>query len=540
MASPATDSAPVIVEAPGGQWHLFRHADITVATVEFRFSGSARVAYRQQATFSALEQQLGFAIPEVIMSALLDAAPTAPREPQYLAPGFPIEAHTPTRASRVTIEGQQPTTYGRLLHAEPPLRHWEHGPFRIEILAAGIPSSPGEHGGSHVYYRLWHEGQIVFAGARLPLTAADPLSDDALREIAVHPALTGQTTDTLTARQRDFLADAHAELTSALALPPPLFPPGTRVRVSDMSSSLTARGTILGIVFNRDGVAHYSWRPDIYDLPGHPRQQRRPLRSLVSPLHHAAPSLEPADTGVDGPDGLIALTYGARIRAIDHPHVDTGTVLRLRLDGAKPMYDIRPDLPGNLTVHLPADDVIALAGTAWPTIDAVLEARDQDHVPLVAGEAIVTLREMTIVVADAAGIHTLQPMNIPSLDQIFDPDSPDLSPAPSLNPRSSADGTVHRPLLTVGVDTVQVIDAHHGALDVPNRAVAAALAYPPASLARMAANLPGVQLNGTEVALTVAALVAHHHPDLPDPQTPTPHPDPPPPDPPGPAMDLDL
>ncbi|MCM3921133.1 hypothetical protein ND748_05500 [Frankia sp. AiPs1] len=502
------------------------------------------MVYGVQDAFWSVEQQLGFAIPDAAWRALLRAAPTrATPEADLLPLDLPVEVYTPTRASRVRIAGEPATTYGRLLHADPPARRWEHGPFRIEILADSALGLPGGPVGSYVSYRLWHDGRVVFARAGVPLTAADPFSDDALREIAAHPALAEQADRTPTIRQRDFLAREHPALISALAPPPPLYPPGTRVHVRGMISSTTAAGVILGVVFDRGGVAHYTWRPDVYDLPGHPRQARRPDHVLVSPFDHVSPSLEEPDTAVDGPDGPALLTYGARVRSIDHPDLDTGTVLRLLLEDDGPIYEIRPDGAAGSTIHLPIDDVVPLAGTAWPTVDAVIDARDSDEVPLVPSEAIVTLREMTIAVDTPHGALLYNPPTVvPSLDQTLDPDSPNLTAAPSFHLQSSSDSQFRQPVFTINNETVYIIDAHHGALEVPNDVMAAAIAYPPAALARLAADLPDLHLDGAEAGLTVAALVAVHIPDLPAPPPPqqTQPPDPPIAPSPDPGMDFDL
>ncbi len=541
-----SDVVPVVLDAPGGQWHLYRaspSADRVFAEFRATAEGDAMV-YGVQDDFWSVEQQLGFVLPDAAWMALHRAAPLrATPETDLLPLDLPVEVYTPTRANRVHIAGEPATTYGRLLHADPPSRRWDHGPFRVEILADSAPGLPDGPAGSYAAYRLWHDGRIVFAGANLPLTTAEPFSDDALREIAAHPALTDQTGRTPTIRQRDFLAREHMALISALAPPPPLYPPGTRVHVRATTRSVTAAGVILGVVLDRDGVAHYTWRPDVYDLPGHPRQARRPNHALVAPFDHVSPSLEEPDTAVDGPNGPALLTYGARVRSIDHPDLDTGTVLRLLLSDDTPVYEIRPDGAASSTIRLPIDDVVPLAGTAWPTVDAVLDARDSDDVPLVPDEAIVTLREMTVAVNTPLGVALhYPPQKVPSLDQTLDPDSPDLAASPPFPLHASTDGPFRQPVLTITTDTVHIIAAHHGALEVPNEAMAAAMAYPPATLARLAADLPELHLDGAEADLTLAALVALHLPDLPDPpplqQTQ-------PPDPPiapglDPGMDLDL
>ncbi|MCM3921132.1 hypothetical protein ND748_05495 [Frankia sp. AiPs1] len=510
--------SPVLLDTPAGVWHLARttsDSDGMSAMLQTNAGRGPRhtVYFHAQGDMWEVEERLGFALPAAIRKALRRAAP------QQVAPSLDHEVFTdtflpfampqgdyrPRRASRVTIAGQTPTKYGRLLHADSPLRRWEHDTCRIDIVAD--PGMSSGHPSRALGYRLWQDDHVVFAGggARIP-ASFDATSDAALREIAQYALLRRPGT----ARQRALLDQQRPALAAALAPPTEPYPHGTHVLVRHAHLPGTVAGTVVGHVSSRTGTADYVWRPDVFDLPGHP-YAHQPEQTLRSPAALVEPSLGARGIEVAGPDAQVVLTYGARIRTIDHPDIDTGTVLRAFMDDNSTIhYEIRPD-DNHTTIRLPKKDVEALAGTAWPTVDAVLTARSQTDVPVTDREAIVALREIAVTYTNARGAIIPYLLREPSLDNLLDPGSPDFLPVLDTAPSPQ---DLPRPQVHSDVHTIHVLDPDHGLFAIPRPLLEAALTTPPERLAALLHDLADLHLTGRESPVTLASLTVTWLPDL--------------------------
>uniref|UniRef100_UPI0010418CBF hypothetical protein n=1 Tax=Candidatus Protofrankia californiensis TaxID=1839754 RepID=UPI0010418CBF len=377
-----------------------------------------------------LEERLGFALPTDVHEVLRDLAlayqpypdPTQVTGADALV--VPL-SFRPSRTSRVDLYGDRAGTYGRLMHANTPARTWTDGTIQIDV----IPTAPVTVGGTprhQLGYRIWHDQTVVIAADDITMPITDnPRGDDTLRAIV---NLTVHTPpDRLSPRQRDFL-DTHGEkLSDALTPPHGLYPPGVRVTVIARDGQAPTTGIVTGAVTDPDGtVIDYLWRPDLADLPGHPWRDH-PDRVMASPAHRVRPTLTPADTGCSRP-GVLA--FGARVRSVDDPVFTDGTVLRAFREDGGTIYEIQPDDPTWPSVRLPADDVIPTAGTAWPTLNSLLDARDQAGIPLRDGETLTTVREATEVAAGLSGPIPLYPLRrTASHDPVLDPDTLDRADA---------------------------------------------------------------------------------------------------------------
>ncbi len=248
--------APVLLDTPAGTWHLARttsDSDDISAVLQTNAGRGPRhtVYFHAQGDPWEVEERLGFALPAAIREALRRAAPqqvtpSPDREvftDTFLPFAMPQGDYRPRRASRVTIAGQTRTTYGRLLHADPPLRRWEHDTSRIDIVTDSAISS-GHIPSRRLGYRLWQDDHVVFAsgGIRIP-ASFDPTSDAALREIAQH-ALARRPD---TARQRAFLDQRRP----ALAPPTEPYPHGTHVLARHAHLPGTVAGKVVGHVSDR-------------------------------------------------------------------------------------------------------------------------------------------------------------------------------------------------------------------------------------------------------------------------------------------------
>jgi hypothetical protein len=417
----------------------------------------------------------------------------------------------PRRHNRVYTPQNGPRTYGWLLHAAPPIRSWENHRYRLEILGADIRHGPDGQATLGAY-RVWAGGRIILAGDDLDLTSMDPTSDDALRRLAQQCLSWERAARGYTARQTAFLQHDLADLQAALATPAAPYPPGTRIHARGTQDATAALGTVVATAHDNAGNLHYLWRPDVYDLPGHPFRDHHIDHTLASPDHLVEPTLRGPDTATHGPNAAFVLTYGSRIRTIDHPHIDQGTVLRVHIARDELTYEIRPDGDTD-TVRIPALDVEPIAGTAWPTIDAILDARTAAGIPLADDEILVALREVTTTSQGPSGPVVDAPSRpIDSFDVTLDPHAPEL-PATTFE-EFRLDPATRATFITVNGDTVRILDTTHGFIDVQADALIAALRRSDADLHSLLAQHSTVDLDGTESHLTKAALAAAHVPDI--------------------------
>jgi len=514
------------METAGGFWRLFRepspdgqvvavYQPVSADTVDAAPQGHLRGSTWQ------VEEKLGFPLPGDVHGALEEGGAAAsldwlgPGERPLVSagppPGDPAMT-VPRRYHLVHTPHADPQTYGRLLHASSPWRSWENGRFRLDILDTTVDGGPSGTFTLHASYRIWVDGRVLFAGDDLDVTSTDPTSDDALRRLAQQPLTVDRVARGYTARQIEYLQHDAADLAAALTPATAPYPVGTRIRAHGMQDGPSALGTVVTTVRNTAGQLCYLWRPDVYDLPGHPYQQRHIDHTLISPHHLVEPTLEGPDTAVDGSAGAVILTYGGRIRTIDHPHVDTGTVLRAIVGKDDVVYDVVPD-GATITVQIPAKDVEPITGTAWPTIQSILAARAALTIPLANEEIIVALRELTTTTRTPQGPVVDTPARpLHSFDVTLDPYSPE-APPPTFDlfrPDSAS-----RPAFVVdNGDPVRIMDSTHGFLDVDKRMLEAALQRPTADLTARLAGHPNITLDGSESHLTIAALAATYLPDL--------------------------
>ncbi|MCM3883522.1 hypothetical protein [Frankia sp. R82] len=536
-----------IVETSGGHWQLIRTPQSRRPVAAF-FQPDGTGADPESGLWSAqgtvwqVEEQLGFPLPHAVHRALQRSEPVGQHlwpPPEQLRPVADLgpadvpDSTIPRRFDQVHVVGGDSQTYGRLMHGDQPMRSWQHGRYRLDLHAVSKVQQTGQHLEFDVAYRVWTDGLIAFAGDDLHLAGFDPFADEALRHLAGFPR-TSRTDSDLTARQADFLAHHATALTSMLLPPTHPYPPGTRISAQNTRSALTAVGTVVDTARNAAGDLLYLWRPDVYDLPGHPYRARHHGHTLVSPHHQVEPTLEAPDTAIDGPDGSAVLTYGSRIRTIDHPGFHHATVLRARLGPEELFYDVLPDRQ-TAVVQIPATDVVPVAGTAWPTTVTILEARTAAQVPLKNDEIIVALRELTTTISTPFGpMARVAERRLPSLDAALDPHTPDV-PAPE-QVRFTRTSTRHPSVVSIDQNQLQLVDPTHGFMTVQSDAYAAALTRSNADLTQLLTSRQTVALDGSESHATLAALTAIHFPDV------SPARDAPAPDPPvdGPTFDLDL
>ncbi|WP_167534317.1 hypothetical protein [Frankia casuarinae] len=444
-----TDPAPVRITVPTGWWRLLPTTgadgarDVTAQLVRWPGETSTPAVIVTVARLSLweLEQTLRFPFPRAVHTTFA----ASPRRDALVFPGpsggWQVahgqllldvgldQDERPWRASRVDLTGREPATYGRLLHTDPPLRTWQRDLYQVDVVGAG--TDDGVYGSRHdgsrhnLTYRVWLGGDVVFAGDDVMIPAGwDPRSDDAVREVIGQVIYQQWDRRELSFAQQSFL-DVHRECLAleSVGLPPP-YPAGTRVRV-DSPGGMTATGTIRRPVVRGGRTTGYLWRPDVADLPGHPGHGH-PGYLLRADAAQVRATLEGKDTAVDGPDGPMIIAFGATVAAVDDPRFARGKVLRALDEEGRLAYDIQPDDDLRACHRLHADDVIPLTGTAWPTVDRLLQARDAAHVPLIAGEILVTVREIAVMPAvDPPVANALVRHGLLSPDRVLDPDTPD-------------------------------------------------------------------------------------------------------------------
>jgi hypothetical protein len=411
------------ITAAGGHWRILGIASGAAYAAGFfpddpvtaPTPATAPVWQTRASDPSVLERHCGFPLP---LSAHVDLRKSASADP--VSPGWPADPTPPPARSRparhdqVLIAGRT-TTYGRWLHDEPPVS-WDDGTYRIDTVGV-VAREPGT-GRLHVAYRILHHDRVVLAHADLIVPADSRVGFDAAIRLARDRALTSRE---LSAAERGWLGAHHRELTARTGPPPSPYPPGTRVLVDVGDYREAATGRIVRACLDSAGrLTGYLWRPDVYDHAGHPYQDQS-HRWLHSAARDVTPTLRPADPG---PADLLG--YGARVRAIDHPGLDTGTVLRLSPSGPEHgmICQVQPDHdPDAEPVLLDEGDVELIAGHAWPTVTRLIAARDDAGLPLEPAEALITLRELAMVSTDPVDPPTLYQVEaIPRIpDPLLDP-----------------------------------------------------------------------------------------------------------------------
>ncbi len=475
-------------------------------------AGDVFVSHRLTASRRRLEEQLGFVLPEQACEALRGSRLTTTTAQGVLSPDaewIHQRRYQPWRASPVYMGDQPPISYGRLLRDDPPLRTWANGPHSIDIIAIATAKTATGDPVQEVSFRLSYNGRVIIADDIMLQASLALMDDDTIRRVAEY-AVFGRPHTMLTEQQRRLLDAYGDDLLDVVAVPFEPYPVGTRVALLDDHGEVRTTGVVVGGVGEPLTESQYHVRPDVAMLPGHPLAQV-PDAFLLFPALTARATLRPQDTGT-GPTGIPVLGYGARVRTVDDPHIDTGTVLRaiVRENGSL-YYDLQPDGSDSHPVRRHEGDIVALAGTAWQSIDALLDARAEAGVPLEVGEVLIGLDSFTMVEASPDGPvprHPAEPL--PALDPMFG-----LAWRPE--PSAGLDGRddepyAGAPYLEAGDDVI-VHDPVHGFLTVAPTTFEAALRLDAETLTRLINEVPGIEVAGIEPMATLAALAATHRQD---------------------------
>jgi hypothetical protein len=421
----------VVIGTPAGQWQIGWRPDrgsfIAEHVTADRTTGSVRVSRvigalpQELASLGALEQRLGFALPYVVREQLTGeqlarpAALTGGRNFTDLYPGErtasanPNVSERPTPGSHLNIGGSGPperhATYAAAMAARSPLRTWSQAGFTVEILAADRQLESEFADQQALTYRLSHDDRVVFSGDDIlaPLHT-DPVSDTAVRQVVV---LLCQPDDVpLSAVQSEFVRTHAQTLDGLTRTPSPPYAAGTRIVVTSPGDARPAGlGTVVQATSDARGtVTSYSWRPDTVALPGHPWRDN-PGHTLVSPADHVSATLAEVDAGLAGWTPANPLAYGARTAF----RSDEGEPVEAVVERCYPMaegweYDLQPDLPDAEAVRVTGDELIPQAGTAWPTVRTLLEAREAAGLPLQDGEVLAVSGQLTQAVDGQDGI----------------------------------------------------------------------------------------------------------------------------------------
>jgi hypothetical protein len=309
----------------------------------------------------------------------------------------------------------------------------------------GVVAREPTPGRLQMAYRIIHHDVVVFARSDLSLPASAVVSGDTTIRLARDHALTRPDTSP---DERAWLAAHGDELTARTEPPPAPFPPGTPIVVDAGGYRGPTTGQVIRASLDAAGrIVGYYWRPDAYNHVGH-RYRRESYRWLLSAAGDVRPTLQAPDPG---PADLVG--YGAQVRAIDHPDLLTGTVLRLlRGRGQTMMCEVQPDHPASSPITLAAADLQIIGGHGWLTIADLTAARDEAGHPLAAGEIMVTVRERALVVGSPSGPIVRRVQAAPRRpDPLLDPDAhqPEarfLDPLrPPLPPLGPAPGTPEFP-----------------------------------------------------------------------------------------------
>ena len=439
------DTSPVRFTVPGGWWRLRR----TLAPLGQQrvtadlFTTMRAPAVQIEAGLEEIDGHLGFPLDARTRARLRRAEP----DPAFVA-SYPTLTPTqatrradlrPWRASRVDLAGSPATTYGRLQHADPPLRSWMDpaGEIQVEIMsadAATIASSPsGDLLGLRLTYRIRHDGLVAFSGQAVTVPPhIDPSSDAALR--AVITDLVTPRPVALTDRQRAAL-EASWYLPDLVAEGP--VRESGRVAIQGPPGLPGATGAVRMVV-STQGQEICVWRPDFAELPGHPWRSH-PERVIATPAERASPTLAAKDLAVESPTAPSHLVYGAWITTIDDPASQGGTVLRAYPHAHGLIYEFQPLEADAAPREIAARDVVPVRGTAWPDLRTLIHARMAAHVELIPGEHLLTLREAATVIHHPTGpiLSAVTPVETP--DPALDPGllSP-TEPGPDPPPPSAA------------------------------------------------------------------------------------------------------
>lgn len=465
----AADRAPVRITVPSGWWRFLptREADgagsVTAQLVRWNADNASAdlVVTAVRRTVWDLEQTLGFRLPATVEGLLHHGQPRddlvlpwpdggwRAAQGQLLVDVGLDPADQPWRASWVNAGGFQ-TTYGRRMHSDRPLRSWQHEPYMVEIVGAYRDNPVLDSEPLQLTYRICLGDRVVFAGddVTIPSELAGG-SDDAVREVIRQALDRPRDPRDLTYVQQSFLDVQRERLAlRTLGLAPP-YSPGSRVRV-DLQGGMAATGVVRGPVVRNGRTTGYLWRPDVADLPGHPGY-RNPDYLRYAEGTRVRDTLAAKDTAIEGQGGPVVLTFGATVASVDDPRFDRGRVLRAVDDDGLLVYDVEPDNNRGASYRLDVDDVIPLSGTAWPTVDRLLEARAAAGVALVPGEILVTLREIAMMPYSGRMVPAaLVRQELHSPDRLLDPDTPsaavDVVPAdglpghlPALDPFGTAE-----------------------------------------------------------------------------------------------------
>ena len=263
----------------------------------------------------------------------------------------------------------------------------------------------------------------------------------------------------------------------------------------------------------RDGGGTiYRWRPDVANQPGHP-WQHHPAWALETTELHLADILGTHPTIDDQPE--LPLATGAVIRTVDDPRFTVGTVLRaLQYPTDPPMYEVQPHDAATRPVLLPADAVLPLRPSVWPSLDQLLTARAEAGLDLLPGEVLATTTETARVTDSPHGLrlYDIRPRPPGPADPtrgVTPVTVPDEVPA-LLAVLSGPAPTVTSQL----VGTTRLVrDPIHGDLAVHEAEYQQALALGPDRLGDLLARRPWLSPAPGNLPLeTVAALAALHTP----------------------------
>ncbi|MCM3883540.1 hypothetical protein [Frankia sp. R82] len=402
MSSTPKPSPPVFIHVDGAYWELHhaRSAASPIVVAELYPTGTrtepVEATYRVAAPRWRLEESLGFVIPESMYQAVLaapaqtiDAAPAAAND----FPSADRDRWRPTRTSPVLMPGAGFATYGRILHDNAPLRTWEDGSHRIEIVSL----TAGPAAAQAVSYRLWLDSDLT-AADNVPVSQElDAEDDELVRQVAAH-AITGRAPSTLTARQQSAVAAHGKDLLRSIALPASPYPQGTRVALVGKDGRPTdITVTVTDTITDANGATWYAVHPEISRIPGHPLREH-PDAFLILSADDLVPTLQAPSSGIEP-----ILSYGSRVRTIDHHTVTTGTVVRTFARADVPWYEIQADDLAESTVRLSAQDIEPISGSFWPSIDDLVATRTEAGIHLQEGEVLVSLSGFATVDAGPQG-----------------------------------------------------------------------------------------------------------------------------------------
>ena len=496
----------VTVGTAGGHWTLAWHAEhATFTATHRRHNGRVDVelgaAPGALPTLGALEETLGWPLPDAARDALTDArrqqpALAIPRGAAIPELDRPRPADTrPGWSSPVTVGDIDDAPYGLLCEQDRPLASVEVGDTRVDVLdATPDPAS----GATRVTYRLTHQSRVLFSGDDVNAPPGATLTTDA--DLAALLAVLSDPDPahrarSLTHPQSAFLAEHHERLIAAPAATHP-WPSGTRIAHDDHGVRRT--GTVAHAVTGRDGdPLAYAWRPDIAGLCGHPWRYEPDLL-LISAPQNLTLTLTASDRNLGEPGAPLA--FGAVVAYPDPATCERaeGTVIRAFADGDTVTYQIQSNTAEArpaLTVN--SRDCAPLRGTWWASAAELVAARRAAGLEIVDGELLAG-RDRTI---SRAGNHPAPHGPTGETTAAALTVDVDGEPAPSLVKVST-----HGQLTRVG-------DPDHGWLVVGTDAWLAAMCRPADELrAAITDRAPNV-LTGTEPRPTLAALTARHAPD---------------------------